>query len=1253
MELDVLLANTALTDRDQFRLWYYSYSSMKSKAWSDPEPPAFTDSHTMPGTGAYLHWTLPRSLRVGKSDSTSDFPLVPNRWLIVRIYRDANGNNVPQTWMLEADCPNPDNDANSCYYIVNDTVKNNWATSSDTNRNSAFPFPFDSGDNTDTQAYYLSIGRAFDWSAWKEAYPENMFITALGPGNADFSGYIGFNLGVLSFYDSLAGVPDTTSLSYMVTGWYADANSDILVTGNTGFTGEATADAVLAALNWQLAQGLSAGDSNITLYSGMSFNLPWNATAQEPPANDELDSLKHSKFVSVCVANTGMEAFSTLVATQLGQIQGYSDTHATLELLRAFQFDLLPELNNVNGAQLIEERIQQAWFNAHFGGNRWKIVPSSENQQPSGYKIPDSDAAWLQQLNQDQQSLDDALTQLLSLQWDLNAVWWKYHSIQRAFYNADKDWPGVTADQLSAYLNPDDPTKTLGQVLAQLKTVNDLLPKVPQPQQGIANQQDALQAGITAFAQSKQISAGYVLKAVAQPRYWLPNNPNLLISGISLDKLGNPETALAVRLPSQLIQSFTVDGQQINAAALESIIPALPNTGQLPGNVQDIYTEFFLLDPANATQIADKTHLSKDDVYNAMKAHQTTCYTTGILPAFDLSEWQQQWRPLFMEWQLTHIPVPFAWQNTPNWIFNGTDYQLVASPQGQGKPYIISGRAALSPHTQMTFGARLKTFADQYNNDGLKELWKAINDTDQWRFLSQELADTNEYLAQRDKRLYRKPGHATFTYQNQQLSYSKIMGYPDDTHIYPFDTPSFAQGLVNALPAINKDGPSAYPFQQIRGGEFYFSQLIIYDKFGRILELVQPTDGGVFDATGFPLMVDTAFAVAHQLSSGIKAPFQVPPRVLQPARLNMLLADYRDKNNVLGITSDVNPICGWVVPNHVDRSLLLFFPDGSNAGEILLLADTNGTHIQWTPPPNNSLDALSDVGSRSKQLGAFATALVAKTPAAFDAFMKAIDSTLWTVDPLGKRTHQDLSLFIGRPLALVAMTLQLKLNGQPLKSEDWTYPLKEIPPDPDVPTLTACTFDVRFGDQASREDGVIGYFEGESYDRFNCVVTPDSSDNYLQQIGPLDSDNGNYIQLSFENAPAYITVLADPRASIHAFTGILPVKEVKLPEEFVDKPLSSLEITFRTGPVLSSIQPSDQLSGQPIHASALTYLPVSAKFGVWSWWQSTVRNPGTATASFSWQGYTLTKATTTANFDSYSSSLHDGYLQFITDQNPQ
>ncbi|MGN7824396.1 hypothetical protein ACTJJB_30005 [Chitinophaga sp. 22536] len=1260
--LDVLLANPALLKRDDFRLWSYNYPVMSGDSWASPEPDAFDldDNNTLPGPGAYLHWTLPRSLRVGKSNSTSDFPLIPNRWLIVRIYRDPGGNNVQQSWVLEADCPNVKQDNNWCNFIISETVKNNWAAGNDPNRKN-FPLaPFDDNGNTDTQSYYLNMGQAFEMPGWQEAYPQNMFMTALGPGNEEFCGYMQFNTGVLSFYDPLNGVPETTALSYMVTGWYADSSSDILATGNTGFTGEATADEVLSALNWDVAAQQSAGNSNITLYSGMSFNLPWDKNASTPPANDELENLR-ADDISVCVANTGLEAFSTLVATQL---EHSLDQQTTIELLRAFQFDLLPALNNKNGHQLIAERIQQAWFNSKFGGNRWQIVPASNDPQTApvtkNQQIPDSDAAWLEQLNKDQQSLDDALTLLSSLQWDLNAVWWKYHYAE-ANYDSSDPWPGVSPDQLSPYLDPQNADKTLGLVLAQLKIVNALLPKVPQPRQGIANSQQALQQGINDFAQNKNITPGFVLKSVAQPRYWLPNNPNILISGISPDPLVDPETALVVRLPAQLIKSFTVASTQIDASTLGNIIPALSDTQVLPSNVEDIYTEFFLLDPANAAQIAVKTGLSQQTVYSTMQAHDKTAYNNGVLPQTDLSEWRQKWQPVYMEWQLTHIAVPFAWktnpgdqQSTPNWNFNGTDYEMIASPQGAQTGYTVSGRAALSTHTQMTLGARLKAYARQYDDDALNDLWDEINKTDQWRFLSQELAYTNDYLTQRDRKLYRKPHNDSFNYENQTLKFSKVMGYYDTTSIPPFDTPSFAQGQVNAIPAITGGGPSPYPFHQIRGGEFYFTQLAIYDKFGRRYDLIQSTGGGISDYHSYPLMVDSAFSIEHQLSANITAPFQVPPRILQPARLNMLLADYRDKTNILGLNTGVNPVCGWVVVNHIDRSLLLFFPDGSNAGEIMVMAGTQGSHVQWTPPPHNNVNTLGDVTSRSKQLGAFATALTGKSATAFQAFLKAIDSTLWTIDPLEKRTNQDLSFFIGRPLALTALTLQLKLNAQPLQSQDWPFPTSEITPNPNIPAMEDCLFDIRFGDQASQEDGVIGYFKDENYDQFNCVVTPDNSDNYLQQIGPLNSNNGNYIQLTFgDSNPTYVTVLADPRASIHAFSGILPIKEVQLPEQFVDKPLSAMDITFRAGPILSAVQLSDTANGTPPYPKALTYLPVSAQYGTWTWWQSTVANPGTAEASFSWEGFTLTKATTTANFNRYPISLHDGYLQFITDQDPQ
>jgi hypothetical protein len=51
-----------------------------------------------------------------------------------------------------------------------------------------------------------------------------------------------------------------------------------------------------------------------------------------------------------------------------------------------------------------------------------------------------------------------------------------------------------------------------------------------------------------------------------------------------------------------------------------------------------------------------------------------------------------------------------------------------------------------------------------------------------------------------------------------------------------------------------------------------------------------------------------------------------------------------------------------------------------------------------------------------------------------------------------------------------------------------------------------------------------------------------------------------------------VTLLMDPRASVHATTGILPIKAIDLPSEIYSKALQSIEVAFFTHPVLRGSQ---------------------------------------------------------------------------------
>jgi hypothetical protein len=63
------------------------------------EDPAQPLSKELPDLGVYLHWTLPSALTHGKAETNGDdptFPLLPNRWIVVRLTSTA-ASTAPQT----------------------------------------------------------------------------------------------------------------------------------------------------------------------------------------------------------------------------------------------------------------------------------------------------------------------------------------------------------------------------------------------------------------------------------------------------------------------------------------------------------------------------------------------------------------------------------------------------------------------------------------------------------------------------------------------------------------------------------------------------------------------------------------------------------------------------------------------------------------------------------------------------------------------------------------------------------------------------------------------------------------------------------------------------------------------------------------------------------------------------------------------------------------------------------------------------
>ncbi|NJK31025.1 MAG: DUF3892 domain-containing protein [Deltaproteobacteria bacterium] len=438
----------------------------------------------------------------------------------------------------------------------------------------------------------------------------------------------------------------------------------------------------------------------------------------------------------------------------------------------------------------------------------------------------------------------------------------------------------------------------------------------------------------------------------------------------------------------------------------------------------------------------------------------------------------------------------------------------------------------------------------------------------------------------------------------------------------------------------------------MRSGQAYFEYLRLYDRFGRVLWLIEPgSDTGLYDAKNFPLLRHPSLQVADaqrlpELAS-INSVIQLPPRVLQHARLSFDLVDAGDEGKIYGHDAGANPIGGWVLPNHLDNSLSLYTGTGEALGEFRLFVQDDGSKLgSWTPPAHGAIATLDDVAAAAPLVHAMISAPQLASQAGFEAFLAVIDSTLWTVDPLGGRDDQNLSVLIGRPLALVRTRLQLCLQGPPVRASDWpntTLDFTDIP----SPEFVDFQLGVRLGDQATRHDGVIGYYTGTDYSAFNSVVAPDASaqQSYVRQIGPIGTTQApNFLSLSFAaDDQQYVSVLVDPRASIHAITGLLPIKQIDVPAGLIEGALARMEVGFAMGPILTNIKATPTQAGTvPTLPTAITLPTPVEQAGTWSWYERDVGGQGST-------GYYLIRATPTAALETLPMTLREGVLQLSID----
>ncbi|MEU8924885.1 discoidin domain-containing protein [Kitasatospora sp. NPDC048545] len=255
VEVHALLVNNKVRTAHPFYRYQPSFHymlgsnpNMKGRGAAEPEP--FSGGNTGAHEsfeGVHVQWQLPEALTDGVVDPSgqTNYPLVPNRWLVVRYAQLSGGTAAPVGWVVHSDHLHSDDpDAWDGRSVINSFV----------NPRAEHP-----------EVDWLGRIHSLADGPWQEPEARELFLTAVGAGLPTFAAFEPYHENVFSMHDDLMDLkgpgdsyPPNATLSYLVCGWYSDPGQDILrqapaIPGLLPPDGDGSPAELLAALGWTTA----------------------------------------------------------------------------------------------------------------------------------------------------------------------------------------------------------------------------------------------------------------------------------------------------------------------------------------------------------------------------------------------------------------------------------------------------------------------------------------------------------------------------------------------------------------------------------------------------------------------------------------------------------------------------------------------------------------------------------------------------------------------------------------------------------------------------------------------------------------------------------------------------------------------------------------------------------------------------------------------------------------------------------------
>ncbi|MDJ0838377.1 MAG: hypothetical protein QNK37_17805 [Acidobacteriota bacterium] len=1116
--------------------------------------------------GIHLHWALPDALTHGSSEFR--FPQVPNRWLVTR----RRQGQVDKQWIVESDYLFPPHVNKQGTAVCIPYVSERWERDPDADSWVFCPEKpiLSEAELADREAEladraareagraaqpFRFMGRNMPLDAWREHFAGAEYVpalTALGYGEPSFAAFYPNCFSVFGFHDPHPGA--LTDLRYEIAGWYADPATDVLAqftdhlqTSDPALDETAQRQAVRDRFQWDIPAEETGVPNRLLCYGGIHLAA---AGASDHPHKE--------RPVAITVANTPTEALSARLARLLtsnpNRREDIEDQLEALQLtfrLDGKQLDTLArfrELRHENG------------FTPLAGGHLWVIRQVRRaNLNGTGTAVrdalgalPPEIAADLNRVNLLQKQYDTARREIAQLRRRLFADWYKYMVCAYPPDLALHDYPA--ADLVRYFIH----NKLVLPLERKLATTGRLDPPTLDDEgniSGIAaagSRPNALATRLAAeinalihrieeeennINREQNTNDNYYLEQIPGPRFWQPNDPVVLMSGEAVDA-----------------------GERHGRDGVLTCHLFSPSAGKLFSHIRDF----------SATVAEVHTRLG-DGASFALNTRQN-----------------QPWNPFLLEWEVQVFPTE---SNSNQHFHRGlyderfiTDnYQAPgSSPDLELKPgrsrinkvaRVYSGSSILTPQA----GPLLKRAIERQ----LIERLAVFDEPAQISSAAYQGSKTFDNPAYTMIKAYEEAGGLYISAQsltgfNQALlMHKQTMELAIDDPLAFADYRSFTSEQVGrAMGDCLEIAPSPlHAFNPIRSGCLKLTRLRLVDTFGQTRDL----DTNQIDTTTKMTSPRSRYLV------------RLPPRLVQPARLNFRWLNAGADTMETNVHRATNPICGWLLTNRTDRSLMIYDADGRALGYF----KAGAWHEAIGSDRAKAIEEITNPHLKRAVVYIRDNIEHDEGGLYLDHLIGTLDDALDNIQPEGADSIRAGSLLIGRPLAVVRAVLDLQLHAPPAVNQDWNVFRHDLGASARTSDgFSRVLFPVRLGEYGRLGDGLAGYwlerteedgrigFATESLDAQGRVIDSPRPFFYAPQNGYIlthpDEAGGSYLSQgsinfyqSIADDPQHVTMLMDVRGTVHATVGVLPNKEISIPREQYSRALAEIEISFLHAPLLT------------------------------------------------------------------------------------